>query len=92
MIVQPDVETIRDVIARLVEKCATSNGRSVLVVWSIDRPEESFVPRGEGFQLHQDSVEFIDTDGTLTVLPFSRIARIEIDEDDTLGDSSRRRS
>ena len=53
--------------------------------------EESLVPRGEGFQLHQDSVEFIDTDGTLTGLPFSRIARSDIDEDDTLGDSLRRR-
>jgi hypothetical protein len=80
--VQSDVEPIRDVVARLIERCATSDGRSVLVVWSIDS-EESFVPQQEGLQLHQDSLEFTDTDGTPTVLPFSRIARIEIDEDDT---------
>jgi hypothetical protein len=71
-------ETIRDVIARCLETCATSNGKSVLVVWSIDR-EENFVPEYEGLRLHHDSLEFIDTDGTPTVLPFSRIARIEID-------------
>lgn len=76
------VETIRDVIARYVEQCAKSNGKRVLVVWSIDR-EENFVPQYEGLRLHQDSVEFIDADGTPTVLPFSRIARVEIDEDDT---------
>ena len=69
-------------IARYVEKCATSKGKSVLVVWSIDRAE-NFVPQYEGLCLHPDSVEFIDTDGTPTVLPFSRVARIEIDEDDT---------
>jgi hypothetical protein len=80
--VKPGAETIRDVIARYVEKCATSEGKSVLLIWSIDR-EGNFVPQDEGLRLHQDSVEFIDTDGTQTCLPFSRIARIEIDEDDT---------
>lgn len=75
-----DDESFRDVIARHVKECAASNGKRVLVLWSIDR-EENFVPQNEGLRLHQDSLEFIDTDGTRTVLPFSRIARIEIDED-----------
>jgi hypothetical protein len=75
-------ETIRDVIARCVETCATSKRKSVLVLWSIDR-EENFVPEDEGLCLHQDSIEFIDTDGTPTVLPLSRIARIEIDIEDS---------
>lgn len=79
---KPDAETIRDVILRFVEKCATREDKSVLVLWSKDR-EENFVPQEGGLRLHQDSVEFIDTDGTPTVLPFSSIARIEIDENDT---------
>lgn len=75
-------ETIRDVISRCAETCATSKGKSVLVLWSIDR-EENFVPEYDGLRLHQDSIEFIDADGTPTVLPLSRIARIEIDIEDT---------
>ena len=39
------------------------------------------MPEHEGLRLHQDTFEFIDADGTYTVLPFSSIARIEIDEE-----------
>jgi hypothetical protein len=80
-------ETIRDVLTWHVEDC-NSNGKSIVVLWPIDRildkdgVEEPLVPLYEGLLLHQDSVEFVDSNGTLTVLPFSRIARIEIDIED----------
>ena len=83
---KPDAETIRDVIARFVARCASS-GKSVLVVWSKDR-KNPFVPQEEGLRLHQDSIEFVDEDGTPTALPYSSIARIELDEDDVLAKSA----
>jgi hypothetical protein len=73
MIVTSDEETIPEVISRL----ARSTG--ILVLYSIDLPTERFVPQ-EDVRLHRDSVEFIDNDGAHVVLPFSRIARIEIEE------------
>jgi hypothetical protein len=72
--VTSDSETIRDVISRAVQS------KGILVLYPIDQPTERFVP-GEDVRLHQDSVEFIDADGTQVVLPFSRIAKIEIEQD-----------
>jgi hypothetical protein len=45
---------------------------------------ERYVPREEGLRLGQDSIEFIDTDGTKEVLLFSQnCERRNRDEDDT---------
>jgi hypothetical protein len=81
-LVKPNVETMRDAVARVIAEYAAGDHKSVLVMWAKDR-EENFVPQEKGLQLHQDTVEFIDTDGAPTVLPFSMIARIEIHEGDT---------
>jgi len=82
---KPGNDTIRDMISRFIKACTTSDGKRVLVFWSKDRAD-NFVPQDGSLRLHVDSVEFIDEDGTHTVLSFSSIARIEIDEDDLTGE------
>ncbi|WP_439399449.1 hypothetical protein ACRQ5Q_18880 [Bradyrhizobium sp. PMVTL-01] len=78
---EPVPESIREVLARLIQKCAASAGKCVLVLTAKER-EDTFVPKEDGLLLHQDSLEFIDADGAHTVLPFASIALIEVDEDD----------
>lgn len=73
MIVTSDGESISDVIIRAAQSAG------VLVLYPIDDPTECFVPEGD-MRLHLDSVEFVDTNGAHVILPFSRIARIQIEE------------
>lgn len=73
MIVTSDAESISEVILRAAQSAG------ILVIYSIDNPTEAFVPEGD-LRLHLDSVEFVDTDGAHLILPFSRIARIQIEE------------
>jgi hypothetical protein len=82
LVTQLDGEAIGKMIAKSAERCTASDGKLLLVMFTRD-DNQCFLPLLEkGLRVHQDSVEFVDSaDGELT-LPFSRIARIEIDNKD----------
>ena len=81
-VTQLNGETIEELITRSAARCATSNGKLLLVLWTKDS-NECFLPLiDKGLQLHHGTVEFTDSDDGLMTLPFSRIGKVEIDNEE----------